>query len=176
MKRCECGCGLMAPIAKLTNRRWGYVKGQPVRFVVGHNQHNMKTHSNSKDGRARHSAGYVLVKQPGHPRATLHGNYVPEHVLVAEKALGHYLPLQAVVHHVNENKSENQNCNLVMCEDQSYHKLLHVRARAYKACGNPSARKCHICKTWGLDIPLRGTAHAHLICRRERDRKTGRGM
>lgn len=34
---CECGtCGLPAPIAKLTNRKLGHVKGQPVRFISGH--------------------------------------------------------------------------------------------------------------------------------------------
>ncbi len=33
---CECGCGLPAPIAQLTNKRLGYIKGQPVRFILGH--------------------------------------------------------------------------------------------------------------------------------------------
>jgi len=36
MKLCECGCGLPAPIAKKTNTRRGHVKGQPIRFIVGH--------------------------------------------------------------------------------------------------------------------------------------------
>jgi hypothetical protein len=35
---CECGCGLPAPIATMTNRRQGCVKGQPQRFRVGHNR------------------------------------------------------------------------------------------------------------------------------------------
>lgn len=34
---CECGCGQPAPIAKATNRRKGHVKGEPTRFVSGHN-------------------------------------------------------------------------------------------------------------------------------------------
>jgi hypothetical protein len=33
---CHCGCGLPAPIAKKTNRSKGHVKGQPVRFINGH--------------------------------------------------------------------------------------------------------------------------------------------
>lgn len=33
---CECGCGEAAPVAKLTNRNRGYIKGQPQRFVRGH--------------------------------------------------------------------------------------------------------------------------------------------
>lgn len=35
-KLCECGCGRPAPIATRTNRRFGWVKGQPTRFVRGH--------------------------------------------------------------------------------------------------------------------------------------------
>jgi len=36
MKLCECGCGLPAPIAKMTDAKRGYVKGQPRRFIHGH--------------------------------------------------------------------------------------------------------------------------------------------
>ncbi len=35
-KLCECGCGEPAPIAKMTDRRYGAIKGQPQRFVYGH--------------------------------------------------------------------------------------------------------------------------------------------
>lgn len=34
---CECGCGEPVGLAKETNRRHGHVKGQPLRFVAGHN-------------------------------------------------------------------------------------------------------------------------------------------
>jgi hypothetical protein len=37
VKLCECGCGEPAPIAPKNNTKRGYVKGQPFRFVVGHN-------------------------------------------------------------------------------------------------------------------------------------------
>lgn len=33
---CECGCGEAAPIADATNSARGYVKGEPRRFVSGH--------------------------------------------------------------------------------------------------------------------------------------------
>jgi len=35
VKLCECGCGQPAPIA--TRNRRGYTKGQPLRFISGHN-------------------------------------------------------------------------------------------------------------------------------------------
>lgn len=34
---CECGCGLPAPIATQTAKRFGWVKGMPMRFARGHN-------------------------------------------------------------------------------------------------------------------------------------------
>lgn len=37
VKLCECGCGEPAPIAVATKRSKGHVKGQPMRFVMGHN-------------------------------------------------------------------------------------------------------------------------------------------
>ena len=37
VKLCECGCGNPAPISKYTQKSKGHVKGQPVRFVQGHN-------------------------------------------------------------------------------------------------------------------------------------------
>jgi hypothetical protein len=34
---CECGCGERAPVAQRTNARLGHIRGQPLRFVSGHN-------------------------------------------------------------------------------------------------------------------------------------------
>lgn len=36
---CECGCGQITSIAKSNNARFGYVKGQHVRFMRGHRRH-----------------------------------------------------------------------------------------------------------------------------------------
>jgi 5-methylcytosine-specific restriction endonuclease McrA len=37
MTTCACGCGQPVPIAKHTRKALGHVKGQPVKFVRGHN-------------------------------------------------------------------------------------------------------------------------------------------
>jgi hypothetical protein len=35
-KLCECGCGQPAPLATRTRSALGWVKGEPLRFVIGH--------------------------------------------------------------------------------------------------------------------------------------------
>lgn len=37
---CHCGCGGLAPIAKMTKAKYGHVKGQPVKFI--HNHHSRR--------------------------------------------------------------------------------------------------------------------------------------
>ena len=71
--------------------------------------------------------GYLLTHQPNHPYATS-GGYVLKHRLIAEKALSRYLKPGEIVHHLNEIRDDNRNCNLLICT-QSYHKWLHARMR-----------------------------------------------
>jgi hypothetical protein len=80
----------------------------------------------STDGRYKASGGYVSVKDPTHPRARWNGR-VLEHVRVVERVLGHPLSRKHPVHHANGDESDNGNTNLVVCENNTYHLLLHVR-------------------------------------------------
>lgn len=171
---CECGCGEAAPIAKRTRSRWGHVKSHPIRFIRGHQAslQSRETAANWKGG-INHSKGYTLVMCKGHPRASKNG-YVFEHVLIAEKAVGRFLFPPIKVHHVNEIRSDNRNQNLVVCEDQAYHQLLHQRRRALLECGNAAWRKCPYCKRY--DDPSRmkrrpSGLHYHLECDRQRQEK-----
>lgn len=117
---------------------------------------------------------HLMTRQDDHPFANRDG-YVMTHRLIAEKALGRYLDPRNVVHHVDRNPINNANSNLVICEDQAYHALLHRRMRAYEACGNPNARKCWICGQWGMDVIEQGNSDcAHRACRNERDRPRNR--
>lgn len=77
-----------------------------------------------------------------------------EHRLIAVKVLGRTLPKGVEVHHINEDKGDNRNENLVICQDHAYHSLLHVRTRAYRETGDANKRRCKYCKQWGVRFEL----------------------
>lgn len=123
---------------------------------------------------------YTRIHSPGHPRA-VGNNYVYEHVLVAERVLGKLLPAGAVIHHHDGDKHNNTPSNLVICQDQAYHSLLHQRARAFDATGHTDWLRCPICKTYdepsNLYVrPGSGKGH-HREChnRVQRKRRNRRG-
>jgi hypothetical protein len=116
--------------------------------------------------------GYIKINKPDHPRADNWG-YIFEHIFIVEKALGKFLPKDAVCHPFNEIKSDNSNRNLVLCENDKYHKLLHQRARALKLCGNANFEICQYCKQY--DNPelmyCSKKNRYHKSCRNEHYRK-----
>lgn len=117
--------------------------------------------------KAANGAGYVQGGYFGHQ---INGKRTFVHVVIAERALGHSLPMGAVVHHVNENRLDNRKENLVICPSRAYHNLLHARMRAQEACGNPNWRRCRRCKSYDQLKNLRvyqnqnTTAYWHPSC------------
>lgn len=104
-----------------------------------------KRRSNWKGGRLMTATGYWQVWSPGHPRARK--GYVYEHILIAEKAVGRFLPVTVDIHHFNEVRSDNTNSNLVVCPNHAYHRLLHARKRIVDRGGDPNREKiCQGCK------------------------------
>lgn len=123
---CACGCGGITKLAERTVTKRGQLKGQPLKFIHGHNSFGANSY-NWKGGSDIKPRGYINVYARNHPRA--YRGRMLEHIIVAERALGRLLPDGAVVHHVNLNTSDNLPSNLVICENQSYHRLLHKRMR-----------------------------------------------
>lgn len=128
---CLCGCGLF-PL----RRRSKYCHGHWAKTRTGRTQISDWKY---EAARSAHGDGYITVR-----KATGQGHQL-EHVHITEKVLGRPLPPRAEVHHVNENPSDNRTSNLVICENRSYHRLLHQRMRALLACGHADWRKCSFC-------------------------------
>ena len=69
--------------------------------------------------------GYIIVKEPTFlPKWS--GYYVPEHRLIAAKALGRPLKRWECVHHINCDKADNRNSNLLICR-YTFHRWLHYK-------------------------------------------------
>lgn len=97
-------------------------------------------------GRTQRRDGYVETRIAGHPRARGKRHSVLEHIVVAERALGKSLPPGVEVHHVSGDRSDNRGSNLVICQDRSYHQLLHHRARVLAEGGKPGiSKRCRAC-------------------------------
>ena len=97
-----------------------------------------------------------------------------EHILVVEAALGHAFPRKAEIHHVDEDRSNNANSNLVLCENRAYHRLLHRRQRALDACGDANARSCNICGDFSRQDQIVVTRYGnvyHRDCKRDYGRR-----
>lgn len=97
-----------------------------------------------RGGRSIDKEGYVLVHYPKHHRSNTAG-YVREHILIAERVFGKILPKGAMIHHVDGNPANNTNNNLVICGNDEYHQLIHMRTRAFRATGNPNLLWCSGC-------------------------------
>lgn len=90
------------------------------------------------------NGGYVTVYLGGGRRNTKLDH---EHRVVAARALGKALPPGAEVHHIDGNRKNNANTNLVICQDRSYHRLLHRRQWIKRAGGDPNKHFwCSCCK------------------------------
>ena len=126
---CQCGCG-----QKTTKPHNKFLKGHNMRGKSG------PLHPCYGDGRFIGTHGYIMATDHNHPRANRRG-YVREHILIAEQTLGKYIELPHVIHHHSVSQ-------LVICQDQAYHVLLHQRTRALKESGHANWLWCRYCKTW----------------------------
>jgi hypothetical protein len=130
---CACGCKTV-----ISEKR---SDGRPKFYVYGHNRKNghfpnqvygltrAETHGMWKGGRMI-ANGYVLVRCEEHPRAYYRGMYVLEHVLVYERHHKCCMLRWGIVHHINENRSDNRIENL-QGMSRSKHISLHHKGKSF---------------------------------------------
>ncbi|WP_286137375.1 HNH endonuclease [Bacillus sp. 7894-2] len=115
---------------------WRQMKehGYVPRVAAKRDQRGSKNNS-WNGGRTVNYHGYVLLKTTGHPRATSNGDYVFEHILVAEREIGRYLEAGEIVHHINGVKDDNRPCNLYIT-NPSEHSVMHNHGWAHTVTSN----------------------------------------
>jgi hypothetical protein len=118
LKLCECGCGQPTKPASRNRERLGWVKGEPLRFINGHNKTNITTEGHTKT----HEAGYKMIKLPSHPNASKTG-YVMYHRHILESFLGYYLSSEYHVHHIDFDKTNNDVSNLIAIKHAAHNRL-----------------------------------------------------
>lgn len=81
---CECGCGQLTNISTVNNRCKGWIKGKPLRYIVGHN--GMK-HGHARDETKIYRAWDAMVRRCTNPRHKSWHNYGGRGITVCKEWL-----------------------------------------------------------------------------------------
>jgi hypothetical protein len=122
---CACGCGIPTPIATRTRTARKQIKGVALRFISGHNTRlippeEQKRRSSFNDGSA--------IRYTGSPSNYIKLNSRHMHRVVMEQHLGRPLLSTEIVHHIDNNKWNNDISNLEVMS-QADHIRLHIKQR-----------------------------------------------
>lgn len=138
---CLCLCGMEVEIRNyhLMPSYQSRFPGAPF-YVLGHNgtrvrMAELRAMQEHKTGsEARHWKGGRFVEPEGYIYVRVGDGYVAEHRLVMERKLGRKLTSDEIVHHVNENKHDNDEANLELT-NRPNHALLHDAERVRDCAG-----------------------------------------
>lgn len=88
-------------------------------------QLSREKHFNWKGGKIKKGKYYYILK-PEHPLCTA-GGYIAEHRFIVENYLRRFLDPKEVIHHINENPTDNRIENLILCVNNAEHKKFHCK-------------------------------------------------
>jgi hypothetical protein len=80
---CECGCGTPTKIAKATDPRRGHVRGQPVRFVYGHQ--SRMGHGHGHPSTPTYGSWRSMLQRCENPNSIAYHNYGGRDIKVCER-------------------------------------------------------------------------------------------
>jgi len=122
---CECGCGLPTPVATRTKTGRGQIKGQPLRFINGHNSRLIDAEEQKRRAsfRDKDCLRYTGSREN---YVKLGGRHM--HRVIAEQKLGRPLLPGEIVHHRDGDKWNNNLENLSVMT-QAEHARIHCMER-----------------------------------------------
>lgn len=127
---CACGCGEPAPISKTTDKRFGWVRGQPKRFI--HNHHSRMQSAETRRKNSEANSG------------TRHHMYGRKHSEESRQRISDSLRGRRLSAEHREKISQRQRGELHHFwkgDDASYHAIHNWLARWHKKTG-----RCEWCE------------------------------
>jgi hypothetical protein len=125
---CKCSCGNIVKVKGNSlllhkTKSCGCLRRDTAR------ESNLGEKANTwNGGKSTDGNGYIRILAKDHPHANARG-YVMEHILIAERALGEYLPEGSVIHHINGVRDDNRLENLWWFPSRSEHVAHHHKIR-----------------------------------------------
>ena len=99
------------------------------------NMHYLRIWRNGEPGPAEELNKHDGTGRSDYLTTTINGQSYSRHSVIVEQALGKELPKGAEIHHLNGDGKDNRPCNLVVCPDRKYHKLIEKRQREMNYTG-----------------------------------------